>query len=235
VTGYETLYRASLDDREAFWADAARGIDWDREWDSVLDATNPPFYRWFAGARLNTCYNALDRHVASGRGEQAALIHDSPVTGGKTRITYRELRDRTALVAGALAARGIEKGDRVIIYMPMVPETVVAMLACARLGAVHSVVFGGFASNELATRIDDARPKAIVSASCGIEPTRIVDYKPLLDKAIELASHKPDFCIVLQRPQSKAELVAGRDVDWQAAVEAASPHDERLGKATENV
>jgi propionyl-CoA synthetase len=221
---YETTHRRSLERPEDFWAEAAAAIDWERNWDRVLDDSEPPFYRWFAGGRLNTCYNALDRHVENGRGNQVAIIYDSPVTGEKRSITYGELLEQTAQFAGALAARGIGHGDRVIVYMPMVPEAIVAVLACARLGAVHSVVFGGFASNELATRIDDALPKAIVSASCGIEPARVVAYKPLLDRAIELATHKPDTCIILQRPQEAAALQPGRDVDWQEAVGAAEPH-----------
>jgi len=222
---FELARQRSLQDPEAFWSDAAAAIDWDRRWDRLLDDSNAPLYRWFSGARLNTCYNALDRHVDNGRGEQPALIYDSPVTGRRRELSYRVLRDEVARFAGALRAEGVTAGDRVIIYMPMVPETVVAMLACARLGAVHSVVFGGFAANELATRIDDAAPRAIVSASCGIEPNRIVAYKPLLDRAIELASHKPERCIVLQRPELEATLLPDRDVDWQEAMASASPHD----------
>ncbi|MGR3342558.1 MAG: AMP-binding protein, partial [Paracoccaceae bacterium] len=186
---YDSFYRRSLEHPQEFWAEAAAAIDWETKWDRVLDDSKAPFYRWFSGGRLNTCHNALDRHVDNGRGDQAALIYDSPLTGTYRTLSYRELRDHAALFAGALAANNIRKGDRVIIYMPMVPETVVAIMACARIGAFHSVVFGGFAANELATRIDDAKPKAIVSASCGIEPNRIVAYKPLLDQAIELASH----------------------------------------------
>jgi len=225
VSRFDEVHKRSLDHADEFWASAAAGIDWHKPWDRVLDDSNAPFYRWFSGGQLNTCHNALDRHVDAGRGEQPALIYDSPLTESKRTLTYRELRDETALFAGALAANGIGKGDRVIIYMPMVPETVVAMLACARIGAIHSVVFGGFAANELATRIDDARPKAIVSASCGIEPARIVSYKPLLDKAIELASHAPETCIILQRPQERAALEPGRDIDWHDAISAASPHN----------
>src|SRR6516162_5657413 len=211
MTGYAETYRRSLERPEEFWAEAAEAIDWERRWDQVLDRSRPPFYRWFAGGRLNTCWNALDRHVAAGRGERVALIWDSPVTGQIVRFSYRDLRDRTARFAGALAGLGVKKGDRVLIYMPMVPEAAIAMLACARLGAVHSVVFGGFASHELATRIDDARPKVIVSASCGIEGKRILPYKPLLDEAIRIAHYKPQKCIVLQRPMDHAELVPGRD------------------------
>jgi propionyl-CoA synthetase len=233
VNQYDAVYRRSLDDPERFWAEAAAGIDWDTNWSRVLDDSNPPFYRWFAGGRLNTCYNALDRHVNNGRADQTAIVYDSPLTESQRLITFRELRDETALFAGALTANGIRKGDRVIIYMPMVPEAIVAMLACARIGAVHSVVFGGFAANELATRIDDAGPKAIVSASCGIEPSRVVSYKPLLDQAIDFASHKPDVCIILQRPQEKAVLKKGRDIDWQDAMAEATPQDCVMVDATD--
>ncbi len=220
---YSEAYQRALHDPEGFWGEAAAAIDWIRPWDRVLDDSNPPFYRWFTGGVLNTCHNALDRHVAAGRGDQPALIHDSPVSGTKAQLTYRELRDQVAAFAGAMARLGVGKGDRVIIYMPMVPEAVIAMLACARLGAIHSVVFGGFAANELAHRIDDCTPKLVVSASCGIEPGRLVAYKPLLDKAIELARHKPERCIVLQRPQLAAELVDGRDLEWHQAVRGAEP------------
>jgi propionyl-CoA synthetase len=222
---YDESYRQSLADPESFWGNAAEAIDWDEPWERVLDESRAPFYRWFSGGRLNTCHNALDRHVAGGRADQLALIYDSPVTGTKTTFTYRELRDEVARFAGALAAQGVERGDRVVVYMPMVPEAVIAMLACARIGAVHSVVFGGFAANELASRIEDAQPKAIVSASCGIEPSRTVAYKPLLDAAVELSSVKPESCIVLQRPQLEAELVPGRDVEWNEALAGAEPAD----------
>src|SRR6266568_5949174 len=198
---YEETYRRALSEPAAFWAAAASAIDWERRWDRVLDASRPPFYRWFTGGRLNTCWNALDRHVAGGRADQLALIYDSPVAQTKHSWTYRQLRNDVARLAGALASMGVRKGDRVIIYMPMIPEAVMAMLACARLGAVHSVVFGGFAANELATRIDDCAPKLVLTASCGIEPGRVVQYKPLLDKAIEMASHKIPRCLVFQRPQ----------------------------------
>jgi propionyl-CoA synthetase len=221
--GYEETYRRAMADPAGFWAEAAEAIDWERRWDRVLDDGDPPFYRWFAGGRLNTCWNALDRHVAGGRAEQTALIYDSPVTATKQSWSYRALRDEVARLAGALAAMGVGKGDRVLIYMPMVPEAVMAMLACARLGAVHSVVFGGFAAPELATRIDDAKPKLILSASCGIEIQRVIPYKPLLDAAIELAQAKPTGCLILQRPMARAELVAGRDRDWRAAVAMATP------------
>jgi propionyl-CoA synthetase len=222
---YAAVHARSLADPEGFWGEVADAIDWTRRWDRVLDASRAPFYRWFAGGALNTCWNALDRHVAAGRGEQAALIYDSPVTGTIESFSYRALRDRVARFAGALKGLGVAKGDRVIIYMPMVPEAVVAMLACARLGAVHSVVFGGFAANELAVRIDDSQAKVVVSASCGIEISKVIPYKPLLDAAIALARHKPQACVVLQRPQARAELVAGRDHDWAALVETAAPAD----------
>ncbi len=225
MTKYDAIHRASIDTPDEFWGQAAEGIDWYRRWDTVLDNPSEHMYRWFSGGQLNTCYNALDRHVERGRGEQTAVIYDSPVTSTKKRISYAELLDDVANCAGAIAAQGVNKGDRVIIYMPMIPEAIIAVLACARLGAVHSVVFGGFAASELATRIDDAKPKLIVSASCGIEPTRQVEYKPLLDEAIELARHKPDHCIVLQRPQVTASMIAGRDVDWSDALAAATPHD----------
>jgi propionyl-CoA synthetase len=222
---FDDIHARSIGDPEAFWGAVAEDVHWYKRWDAVLDDSNKPFYRWFTGARLNTCYNALDVHVENGRADQAALIYDSPVTDTIKTFSYRELRDKVAKFAGVLAAQGVAKGDRVIIYMPMIPQAVVAMLACARLGAVHSVVFGGFASNELAVRIDDARPKVIVSASCGIEPGRIVDYKPLLDNAIELAAHKPDKCIIVQRAAKQAVLIAGRDLDWKEQMEAATPHD----------
>jgi len=214
------FHKRSLQDPAAFWAEAAEDIHWYRRWDRVLDDSNPPFYRWFPGGMVNTCYNAVDRHVESGRADQLALVHDSPVTGATATLTYAELQDQVARFAGALAVRGVAKGDRVIIYMPAVPEAIVAMLACGRIGAIHSVVFGGFAPNELATRIDDAKPKVIVSASCGIEVERIIEYKPLLDKAIEIASFKPDCCIILQRPQAVATMVNGRDVDWLEVADA---------------
>ncbi len=219
------IHRRSIENPSEFWAEAAEGIDWERRWDKVLDDSNAPIYRWFTGGRLNTCYNALDRHVASGRGEQAAIIYDSPVTGSQRTISYSQLRDDVALFAGALVNNGVKQGDRVIIYMPMIPEAVVAVLACARIGAVHSVVFGGFAPNELATRIDDATPQAIVSASCGIEPSRLVEYKPLLDQALDLSKHKPKCCIILQRPQHEADLSGPGDVDWNDALASATPQD----------
>ena len=221
--GYTAVYQRALNDPDGFWAEAAEDIHWDKRWDRVLDDSRPPFYRWFTGGALNTCYNALDVHVEQGNGDRPALIYDSPVTDSVKVFTYLELRDAVATFAGALRNHGVGVGDRVIVYMPMVPEAAVAILACARLGAVHSVVFGGFAANELATRIDDARPKVIVSASCGIEVNRVVEYKPLLDEAVRLAQHKPAACLVLQRPQAPASMTAGRDVDWNEAVAAAGP------------
>ncbi len=220
---YEKEYARSMEDPEGFWAEAAAGIDWYKPWDKVLDDSNKPFYRWFRGAEMNTCYNAVDRHADGGRGEQAALIYDSPVTDSKKVITYNELKDMVARFAGVLVRQGVSKGDRVLIYMPMVPETAVAMLACARIGAVHSVVFGGFAAKELATRIDDAKPKVILSASCGIEVKKVIPYKPLLDEAINLSSHTPDHCIILQRPQMNAELQPGRDLNWAQEFATAEP------------
>jgi propionyl-CoA synthetase len=222
---YEQAYRHSLEDPEGFWAQAAEDVHWYKKWDKVLDDSRPPFYRWFAGGIVNSCYNALDLHVENGLAEQLALIYDSPVTDSIRTYTYRQLRDEVARFAGVLASQGVRIGDRVIIYMPMVPEAAVAMLACARIGAIHSVVFGGFAANELATRIDDAKPKLIVTASCGIEVTRIVPYKPLLDEAIELAAHKPDRCIILQRPQLAAGMIDGRDLDWVELMAVAEPAD----------
>ncbi len=230
---YRALHARSLSDPEGFWAEQAAAIDWSKRWDKVLDASNPPFYRWFPGGELNACHNALDRHVEGGRAEQTALIYDSPVTGTKKSFTYRALRNDVAKLAGAIAAQGVGKGDRVILYMPMIPEAVMAMLACARLGAVHSVVFGGFAANELATRIDDCTPKLILTASCGIEPGRVVLYKPLLDQAIDLASHKVAKVIVHQRPQAAAAMTPGRDLDWNAAVASALPHPCVPVKATD--
>ena len=207
---YADEFERSITDPESFWADAARAIDWYREPTVILDSSNPPFYRWFPDGEMNTCDNALDRHVRDGRGDQAALIYDSPVTGTSRRYTYRELLDQVARFAGVLQSLGVTKGDRVVIYLPMIPEAAISMLACARIGAVHSVVFGGFAAPELAARIDDAAPKVVVSASCGIEVNRVVEYKPLLDRAIELATSKPDRCVILQRPQAVALMTEGR-------------------------
>src|SRR5918993_3376284 len=220
---YDAVYAHWLNNPEDFWAEAAEAVHWDNKWNRVLDDSRPPFYRWFAGGLLNTCYNALDRHVESGRADQPALIYDSPVTATVDTFTYRELLDQVARFAGVLVAQGVQKGDRVIIYMPMVPEAIVAMLACARIGAIHSVVFGGFAAHELANRITDARPKVIVLASCGIEVGRIIPYKPLLDKAIELAAVKPERCIIVQRPQEKAAMIGGRDLDWSEEMAGAKP------------
>ncbi len=214
MSRYHEVYASWKADPEGFWAEAAADVDWVRPFDKVFDAAAGQYGRWFTGALCNTAYNCLDRHVAAGRGVQAALIYDSPITATKQTLTFAELRDEVATFAAVLASLGVEKGDRVVIYMPMVPEAVIAMLAAARLGAIHSVVFGGFAAIELATRLDDAKPKVIVSSSCGIEPGRIVKYKPLLDKAIELASHKPESCIILQRPMEIAPLASGRDHDW---------------------
>ena len=223
--GYRDLFNASISDPTAFWADAARAVTWTREPRRILDDSNPPFHRWFPDGELNTCANALDRHVDGGRAEQPALVYDSPVTGSQRTYTYRELLDETARFAGALRGLGVGKGDRVVIYMPMIPEAVIAMLACARLGAVHSVVFGGFAANELAARIDDARPAAIVSASCGVEPTRTVDYKPMLDAALDIAEHAPPVCVILQREQQPCQLTPGRDLDWRELMTDAEPAD----------
>ena len=221
---YATAYAAWRADPEAWWAEAAEALDWTRRPSRVFDPASGAFGRWFAGGELNVCHNCLDRHVDEGRGGRTALIWDSPMTGHIRATTYAELRDRTARVAGALAALGVARGDRVVIYMPMVPEAVIAMLACARLGAVHSVVFGGFAAAELAKRIEDAQPKVVVSASCGLEPGRVVAYKPLLDAAIETSAHKPEACLILQRPQLAADLLPGRDRDFAEAEAAAAPH-----------
>ena len=222
---YDEAYRSWQQDPEGFWARAAESIHWYKKWDQVLDPSRAPFYRWFSGGLVNTCYNVLDVHVANGRAEQPALIYDSPVTNVVKTYTYRELLNEVATFAGVLRQQGVAKGDRVIIYMPMVPEALIAMLACARIGAVHSVVFGGFAADELATRINDARPKVILSASCGIEVNRVIPYKPMLDKAIDTAKQKPERCIILQRPQTEAPLVADRDIDWSQALANAKPVD----------
>ena len=214
---YQEVHRRSIDHPELFWAEAAEAVHWLRKWDKVLDDSGRPFYRWFAGGELNTCYNALDYHVANGRAKQPALIYDSPVTATVTKISYEELLSSVARFAGVLRELGVEKGDRVVIYMPMIPEAVVAMLGCARLGAIHSVVFGGFAPNELAKRINDAKPKLVVAASCGIEGKKIIPYKPLLDRAIELSGHKPERCLIYERPQLRLEL-SGRDLDWNTSM-----------------
>ncbi len=220
---YQEVYARSIFEPATFWGKAGESIEWIRKWDKVLDDTNKPFYRWFAGGELNTCYNALDYHVANGRKDQVAIIYDSPVTDTVRKISYGQLLESVSLFAGALSGIGVKKGDTVIIYMPMIPEALTAVLACARIGAVHSVVFGGFAPNELAIRIDDAKPKVIVSASCGIEGKKTLAYKPLLDEAINIASHKPEKCIIYQRPQVKADLIPGRDIDWDNFVKGAKP------------
>jgi propionyl-CoA synthetase len=225
TTPYDVAYQQSLQDPDSFWGTAAEDCHWYKKWDRVLDDSDKPFYRWFSGGEMNTCYNAVDYHIDNGRGEQNAIIYDSPVTDTIKKYTYHQLRDEVARFAGALADQGVTKGDRVLIYMPMIPEAAIAMLACARLGAVHSVVFGGFAAKELAVRINDAKPKVIVSASCGIEVARIIAYKPLLDEAINIADFKPDHCIIKQRPMEAAAMADGRDLDWDAVMEAAQPHD----------
>ena len=225
MSGYRDLFDASINDPATFWADAAKAVTWTKPPERILDDSNPPFYRWFPDAELNTCANALDRHVESGRGEQAALIYDSAVTDTKRTYTYADLLDHTARFAGVLRDLGVGKGDRVVIYMPMIPEAVIAMLACARLGAVHSVVFGGFAPHELAVRIDDVRPTVIVSASCGIEPSRVIEYKPMLDAAITMSAHPPQHCVVVQRDRLRCELIAGRDVEWEDVMADAAPAD----------
>lgn len=221
---YHDAYRKSLDDREGFWRSAAGLIDWQRAPEQILDDANAPLYRWFPDAALNTCFNAVDRHVRDGRGNQPAIIYDSPLTGRQETWSYRELLDQVSTFAGALANLGVTKGDRVVIYMPMIPQTVVAMLACARIGAIHSVVFGGFAPAELSARIDDAKPRVIVTASCGIEPTRTIEYKPLVDAAIEMSDHQPEYVVVFQRPQVLATM-GERDLDWHSVMSAAEPID----------
>ena len=230
---YDEVFQKSITDPDGFWGEAADAIDWYKKWDRVLDDSRAPFYGWFSGGELNTCYNALDRHVERGRADQVALIYDSPVTDQIRKFTYRELLDLVSRFAGALKGLGVHKGDTVIIYMPMVPQAAIAMLACARLGAIHSVVFGGFAPHELAIRIEDAKPKVIISASCGIEVKRTIEYKPMLNKAIELSAHKPRKCVILQRPQAKADLTAGRDHDWDELMAGAQPADCVAVKATD--
>jgi propionyl-CoA synthetase len=230
---YEDTYRRWQQDPEGFWAEQAALVEWERPPERILDSSEGPIHRWYAGGRLNTCHNALDRHVRDGRGDQLALIHDSAVTGQVTRRTYAELRDEVARFAGALRRLGVERGDRVVIYMPMVPEAVVAMLACARLGAVHSVVFGGFAAHELCSRIDDCRPRVLIAGSCGVEPTRTVEYMPIVDRALGMATHKPERVVVLQRPQCEAELTAGRDMTWEQALEGAEAVDPVPVEATD--
>ena len=222
---YLEAFESSIKTPELFWGKAAEDLYWYKKWDKVLDDSNKPFYRWFTGGIVNTCYNALDYHVENGRANQTALIYDSPVTDTTNAYTFLELRDKVAVFAGALAARGVQKGDRVLIYMPMIAEAAISMLACARLGAIHSVVFGGFAANELATRINDAKPKVIVSASCGIETKKVIPYKHLLDSAIEMAESKPETCIIFQRSMETASLIAGRDISWADAIAGVKPHD----------
>ncbi|MGU3362092.1 propionyl-CoA synthetase [Methylobacterium sp. M6A4_1b] len=224
---YAEVHAASLRDPEAFWLDAARAIDWASAPTRAFDGAAGAYGRWFPDASLNACHNAVDRHAEGGRGDQAAILYDSPVTGTKRRITYAELRDSVAALAGVLRDLGVGRGDRVVIYMPMVPEALFGMLACARLGAVHSVVFGGFAANELAIRIEDAAPKVVLAASCGIEPSRVVAYKPLLDAALAASAHKPAACLILQRPQAAADLVPGRDHDWAETVARARAEGRR--------
>lgn len=223
MSAYKNLYDRSITHKEDFWLEAARQVHWDHFPQTAIDESNPPFYRWFPDGRINACYNAVDFHVENGRADQTAIIYDSPVTGQKAKVTYTELQDRVSRVAGMLSARGVGKGDRVIVYMPMIAEAAIAMLACARIGAVHSVVFGGFAANELAVRIDDCQPKVILAASCGLEPGRTVEYKPLIDQAIEIAKHKPESCFIWQREQSIASMINGRDLDWKDSEANATP------------
>ena len=230
---YQELYRESIDQPEQFWSRAAEGIDWHRPFDKVLDGANPPFYRWFSGGELNTCHNAVDRHVAAGRGDQLAIIHDSPVTGSAVPSPIASCGTGGRSLPAPFAGQGVVKGDTVIIYMPMIPEAAIAMLACARIGAMHSVVFGGFAAHELAMRIDHARPKVIVIASGAIEGKKILAYKPLVDSAIEQSEHKPEKCIVFQRDFIQAELRHSRDLDWQELVHQAQPADCVPVKATD--
>lgn len=220
---YDEVFRKSISDPEVFWGEAAEAIHWYRKWDKVLDDSNKPFYRWFSGGEMNTCHNAVDRHVEGGRGDQIALIYDSPVTNTIQKYTYRELLEQVSKFAGVLKGQGVEKGTTVIIYMPMIPQAVIAMLACVRLGAIHSVVFGGFAAHELAIRIDDAKPKLIISASGSLEGKKLIEYKPLLDRAIEEAAHKPEKCIVFQRQMVKSPLISGRDFDWDELMAGAEP------------
>ncbi|HEV2376385.1 MAG TPA: propionyl-CoA synthetase [Streptosporangiaceae bacterium] len=220
---YSETFHASLADPEGFWGEAAKAIDWYREPTVVLDPAGAPLHHWFTDGVLNTCFNAVDRHVRDGRGDQAAVVYDSPVTGTRRTLTYFDLMDQVSRFAGVLRGLGVDRGDRVVIYLPMIPEAVVAMLGCARIGAVHSVVFGGFAAHELAVRIEDAEPKVVVSASCGIEASRVVAYKPMLDRAIELSAHKPQHCVIVARPHASADLVAGRDLDWGQAMATAEP------------
>ena len=233
MSRYQEEFNQSIQHPDQYWGEIAKAVHWEKTWDKVFDDSDKPYYRWFTGAEVNTCYNALDLHVKEGRGEQNAIIYDSAMTGEIRHYTYRQLTEETARFAGALSALGVERGSRVVIYMPMIPETVIAVLACARLGAIHSVVFGGFASNELAVRIDDAKPVAIVTASCGLEPGRTIEYKPLVDAAIDLSTHKPAACVVYQRPQVEAKMTAGRDHDWNDVMANAVPADCVTVKATD--
>jgi propionyl-CoA synthetase len=223
MSNFDSVFQSSVQNREAFWAEAAKGITWYKQYDKVLDSSNPPFYRWFVGGKMNTCYNAVDRHVENGRANQTAIIYDSPVTNTIAKITYKELQDRVARFAGALQSQGVTKGDTVVIYMPMIPEAAVAMLACARLGAIHSVVFGGFAAHELAIRIDHAQPKLIITASGAIEGKKVLAYKPLVDSAIEQSVHEVKKVILFQRDIIKSEMKEGRDFDWNELVAASKP------------
>jgi len=220
---YQTIYKAAKSNPEKFWMEAANQVDWITPPTKALFEDNAPFYEWFSDAEVNTCYNAVDRHVLAGNGEQTAIIYDSPITGNKSKTSFLKLQNQTSKLGGLLKSQGVEKGDRVIIYMPMIPEAIVAMLACARIGAVHSVVFGGFAANELATRIDDCTPKVILAGSCGVEPSGIIAYKPLIDAAINIATHKPEKCIIYQREILQAELIEGRDLDWVEAQQGINP------------
>lgn len=230
---YDGVFQESISDPNGFWGKAAENISWYKKWEKILDDSKKPFYRWFSGGELNTCYNALDRHVENGRAEQVALIYDSPVTNTIQKFTYRELLDQVSLFAGALRNLGVGKDDTVVIYMPMIPHAVIAMLACARLGAVHSVVFGGFAPHELAIRIDDAKPKVLISASGAVEVKRLIEYKPMIDKAIDMAKHKPERCIIYQRPMIKAPMIPGRDIDWEELISKANPVECVPVKATD--
>jgi len=225
MSQYQSTFQRAKSSPSEFWMEAAQDVQWDKAPTKALNSENSPFDKWFEDGQINACYNALDYHVDNGRADQLALVYDSPITDKQRKFTYRELRDAVARFAGAMAATGVSTGDRVLIYMPMIPEAIVGVLACARLGAVHSVVFGGFAAKELAVRIDDCQPKLILTASCGIEPARVVEYKPLLDSAIELAKHKVPHCIIYQRDEVQAPLTEGRDIDWLEAAGSASPAD----------
>ena len=222
-TKYQEIYNRSLQDPQGFWSEIANDVFWYKKPTKILNSDNPPFYKWFEDGITNTCYNAVDLHVKNGNGNKIAIIYDSPITNSKKKITYSQLKDQVSIFAGALKKQGTNKGDRVIIYMPMIPEAIIAMLACARIGAIHSVVFGGFAANELASRIDDCKAKIILSASCGYEPGRTIEYKPLLKKAIEIAKHKPDKCIIYQRKDFKVDLDSKNEIDWNEAIKGAEP------------